>query len=261
MADWHLRELDNALTAAGWRIVDVRGSDGFRVAGEWDVQRSTKGPPITIEFCGFEESRCLPLGEAYSCRALGARGGPVRFIRKSAAWDASVLKFVALLDSGTTLGRSDFTLNYHSVNAGSAVVDVYGGQAHVVCFISFIAPNALGDLARIAIAMMGESASDHGTCAWADEPGEYRWIVDRNGGEVSVRIVTFDQTFSTKPDEAGSPFFETSCTLSQFANQIFDQMRYVRLEMEDAEYSLRWGGHPFPVDEFDELGRLLRRRV
>jgi len=258
MADWHLRDLDSALTAAGWRIVDVRGSDGFRVAGEWDIQRSTRDAPITIEFCGFDEARCLPLEQAYSCQAVGARGGPMSFTKRGPTWDSSVSKFIALLETAKVPGHSDFTLHYHSVDFKSAVVDIYGLDTHVVCFTSCLGPDALADLARLAIAMIDEPAASHGTCAWADEPGEYRWIVDRIGEEVAVRIVTFDQTFSTKPDEAGHPFFETRCSASRFASQIFDQMRYLRLEMEDGEYLHRWG-HRFPADEFDALKRLLGR--
>jgi hypothetical protein len=258
MADWHLRDLENALTAAGWRIVEVRGSDGHRIAGEWDVQRSTNYPPIPIRFDGFDELRCLPLEEAYACEAVGVRGGSIRFVQNGAVWEASVTRFVALLESSLDRGHSDFTLEYRVSDFGSAVVDVYGLETHVVCLISCIGPNALADLARIAIAMISEPASIRGTCAWADEPGEYRWIVERRGGDVSVRIVTFGQTYSTKPDEAGDPFFEARCTLTRFVNQIFDQMRYLRLEMEEDEYLRRWRS-AFPVEEYDELRRLLRR--
>jgi hypothetical protein len=53
-----------------------------------------------------------------------------------------------------------------------------------------------------------------------EEPGEYRWIMRRDGADVSLRILEFPEFFPTRPDERGRLIFETRQDLRAFARAI-----------------------------------------
>jgi hypothetical protein len=71
MADWHLQEIRNALEAKGWRIIAEHPGDDYRISATWEIERSTKKPPVFIDFEGLDDLVTLPLEQSYDCRIRG----------------------------------------------------------------------------------------------------------------------------------------------------------------------------------------------
>ena len=66
---------------------------------------------------------------------------------------------------------------------------------------------------------------DSATCAWTVgswhiSPGDYRWLLARDGDDLELRILRFPMPFSRKPDEQGELVFSTVCALRRFAVQV-----------------------------------------
>ena len=97
MAEWHLRDLRNAITRRGWTILAEHPGDDARVSGSWEVQRSTRTPPLFIDFDGFDDLRCLPMDMSYACHVRGGAG--LYFSRPGERWRADLDAFVRSLDT------------------------------------------------------------------------------------------------------------------------------------------------------------------
>ncbi len=67
MANWHLEELQNALTAKGWQVIAEWPGDDRCISGSWEIQRSTRRPTLVVDFDGLDDMQCLPLAESYAC--------------------------------------------------------------------------------------------------------------------------------------------------------------------------------------------------
>src|SRR5436190_511897 len=101
MADWHLSDLGNALTHAGWTIVEVVPGDDVRLAGSWQVQRTRLTPPLTIDFVGLDHGgRCLTMPEAYACSLREVPTHSLYFCRRGQLrrWREDLKSFVAGLN-------------------------------------------------------------------------------------------------------------------------------------------------------------------
>jgi hypothetical protein len=79
------------------------------------------------------------------------------------------------------------------------------------------------DLADAVIILL--QGAQHATCSWQDEPGQYRWLLERQGDELEIKILRFEETFSRKLDEQGERLFSTRCTLARFAVQVHGQLQ------------------------------------
>ena len=82
MAEWHLREIRNALEAKGWRIVAEHPGDERRVFATWEIERSTKKPSVFIDFEGLDDLITLPLEQSYGCNIRGHGSSGLYFSRK-----------------------------------------------------------------------------------------------------------------------------------------------------------------------------------
>jgi hypothetical protein len=97
MSEWHLEELRAALIHRGWKILTVHTGDDYAISGSWEIQRSTRVPPLFINFYGFDDDRCLPMEQAYACEVRG--GNPdLYFHRPGDKWRAKLRAFVLELD-------------------------------------------------------------------------------------------------------------------------------------------------------------------
>ena len=97
MADWHLADLDNALTAAGWQVVARHPGDERKVSALWEIQRSTRDPSLVIEFQGLDDMQCLPLSQSYACQVQGFSKQSLYFGKKGNRWKEQVADFVAAM--------------------------------------------------------------------------------------------------------------------------------------------------------------------
>ena len=100
MSQWHLRDLENALTRRGWRVAAVLPGDDYRIAATWELQRSTRRPHLLLDFDGLDKDgdHCLPLERAYGCQARDWVGASLYFCRSRARWRKELAAFVAALD-------------------------------------------------------------------------------------------------------------------------------------------------------------------
>ena len=105
MAEWHLREIRNALEARGWRIVAQHPGDDYRVSATWEIERSTKESPVFLDFEGLDDLITLPLEQSYSCRIRGHNSLGLDFGRKGAGgsrrrqkWQSDLQQFLNELD-------------------------------------------------------------------------------------------------------------------------------------------------------------------
>jgi hypothetical protein len=96
------------------------------------------------------------------------------------------------------------------------------------------------------------------TASFAEEPGEYRWRLRRVGDDrLWVRIIELSQTFSRRPDEEGKIIFDAVCRLRTFAGAVLSMSQRVLEEYSFEGYREKWGSADFPVEQQQELGRLL----
>lgn len=82
MAEWHLRELRNALEAKGWRVLAEHPGDERGLSASWEIERSTKKPSVFIDFEGLDDLITLPLEQSYACNIRGHRSSALYFSRK-----------------------------------------------------------------------------------------------------------------------------------------------------------------------------------
>ncbi|NUR94896.1 MAG: hypothetical protein HOV67_06490 [Kribbellaceae bacterium] len=112
--------------------------------------------------------------------------------------------------------------------------------------------DALGDLVRGALALARGSAEVR--FAWAEEPGEFRWILERLGEMLSVRVLWFDDgPFSSQTDERGIERLAATCDPAAFLRAIATGAAAVRDELGVDGYRRRWGEHDFPTEQLDQL--------
>lgn len=106
MPDWHLQEIRNALESRGWRFVAEHPGDDYRVSATWEIERSTKKPPVFIDFNGLDDLNTLPLEQSYGCRVHGSDSVSLYFGRKGEGgsrrrqnWRRDLRRFLDELDS------------------------------------------------------------------------------------------------------------------------------------------------------------------
>jgi hypothetical protein len=96
MAQWHLDELRDALSKKGWEVIELDGND-YDISGSWQIQRSTKTPPMHLDFQGLDDMRTLPMPCAYSCRLREHCKVSLYFSRQR-TWKACMSAFISELD-------------------------------------------------------------------------------------------------------------------------------------------------------------------
>jgi hypothetical protein len=130
------------------------------------------------------------------------------------------------------------------------------GPASVELTASYL-DDALGDLVRGALALARGATEVR--FAWAEEPGEFRWVLVRLGRSLSVRVLWFeDGPWSSVPDERGRELLAAACDPKAFWTAIANGARAVRDEMGTDGYKQRWVAHDFPSEQLDELLALER---
>lgn len=99
MAQWHLDELEQALSKRGWRLVARLQGDGYRVSVTWQLERGNDARKIFVDFDGLDDLRTLPLEQSYGCQQRGTSNS-LYFGRRGArtTWIESLEKFVGQLE-------------------------------------------------------------------------------------------------------------------------------------------------------------------
>jgi hypothetical protein len=109
--------------------------------------------------------------------------------------------------------------------------------------------DALDELCRATLAVLhGES---HAEAVFEEEPGEYRWILDRSEGRrLRIRIVN---GVITPDNPADSVIVDGECAGSEFGEILLSELRRL-LELHGEQgYLNEWIRFPFPRSRIMEL--------
>lgn len=108
------------------------------------------------------------------------------------------------------------TLHYDREFGKMTITD--GAHEYIVWHSSVLSRYALYQLAETVINLL--AGRDRATCNWEEEPGQYRWLLVRDGDDVKISILWFSEAFSRLADERGEIKFVFTCTLRRFAIQL-----------------------------------------
>lgn len=114
--------------------------------------------------------------------------------------------------------------------------------------------DAFGDLLSAAAALK-RGDSDVERFSWDGEPAESRWILERVGDDVVVKILRFDDIFKPQHDDAGRVVFETRQPLVEFVRAVTSAAAALLEEVGEDAYQEQWVEHAFPMAAFVELSR------
>ena len=107
---------------------------------------------------------------------------------------------------------------------------VHGASEATISHSTVLSRDAIGELGEAVINVL--RGVEKATCAWAEEPGEYRWVLERHGEEVRITILWFRDSFSRQEDEKGRVEFATISGLRRFALQV---KNVVQAELEEVQ--------------------------
>ena len=82
-----------------------------------------------------------------------------------------------------------------------------------------------------AVRLLLLGASD-ANCSWWNEPGEYRWLFTRQGEQILIHIVWF-QDIAGWSDEKGETVLRMECELLTFAKRLFHQLGQLKYQEGD----------------------------
>jgi hypothetical protein len=184
----------------------------------------------------------------------GATARPAASVRllPTTGWHA---RDAALLPSGETssshdlgykpLRMSEIEFEYRLVGTGWSEARFAVGDQWVGLTASYL-EDALGDL-LLAVRLLVEGDTS-ARASWAEEPGEYRWLLDRSNGLVRVRIVALADIYDDAPNEAGELIFDESCDFRAFVAATASGARRVLEQHGETGYREKWVDHPFPTE-------------
>jgi hypothetical protein len=147
--------------------------------------------------------------------------------------------------------------SYRLTGTGWAQARIADDATWVVLTVSYLS-DALGDLLE-AIGELLEGAPET-RCWWEQEPGEYRWIFRRSGGDVSLTILAVSDQHAGESDEQGRHLFGTTQPLTVLAQAIADGAAAVLHEHGEHGYKEQWVEAPFPKARLAIIRELLAAR-
>src|SRR5262245_16865611 len=94
-----------------------------------------------------------------------------------------------------------FSYQFQGTSAKAQIVD---GEQVLDMFPTYVGGDPITVLASAVIELM--RASYHGypiivRRSWENEPGEWRWVFEREQSTLKIRVLWFDQSFSKQDDE------------------------------------------------------------
>lgn len=105
MAEWHLHDLEHALTQRGWLTTDTMEAPGARkwgISGSWEIERG--GSRFVLDFEGGNGDGVVtyPMEQAYGCHIRERKDLGLYFRRPSnPAWREELTAFVTSLNDLT----------------------------------------------------------------------------------------------------------------------------------------------------------------
>lgn len=111
--------------------------------------------------------------------------------------------------------------------------------------------DALGDLVTATVAL--PRALSTVRVSWAEEPGEYRWLLERTEEQVSIRILWFDTSPGRADDAAGRCLLDASCVVTEFQRAVAEAAHALLARWGASGYRDQWVEHDFPTDALARL--------
>jgi hypothetical protein len=102
--------------------------------------------------------------------------------------------------------------SFRITGTGWAAVRIGVGGSVATPTASYLS-DALGDLIRAVRALL-EGAKE-ARASWEEEPGEYRWILQREASQVRITLLDFRDIYDESPDEDGEVLLDATCGLSE----------------------------------------------
>ena len=114
--------------------------------------------------------------------------------------------------------------------------------------------DGIGDLAASVASVLGGAPDSEAT--FAEEPGEYRWALERVGPDrLRVRI-SATRSLAAEPARGDVVILDGDCRLRTFAGQFASELERLRGLLGSEGYEERWG-HRFPAEQLAAIRRSL----
>ena len=146
-------------------------------------------------------------------------------------------------------------IDYKLVGTGWASCEVVIGFSSATITASYLG-HALEELVEAACLVM--SGEVHSEAHFWEEPGEYRWVFDKIGDGLRVRIVEFDKLWSRDPIETGKVLVDEICDIVAFGSAVLRAVDRVFDEHGLKGYAARWAQGEFPTRSVRHLRELVR---
>ena len=154
-------------------------------------------------------------------------------------------------DAGiSSLRMADVEFEYRLVGTGWSEARLAVGARWVGLTASYL-EDALGDL-LMAVRLLVEG-DQSARASWAEEPGEYRWMLELSSDILRVRILVLADIYDDLPDDAGKVVFDESCDFRAFVAAIARGARKVLEEHGEDGYRAKWVDHEFPTEHLGAL--------
>lgn len=147
------------------------------------------------------------------------------------------------------------SLKYNLEDAGWAdcEVDIDGQTATV--YASYI-DDALGGFAPGIRSLLW--GMDEARFSFADEPGEYRWILIPRDQQLHCRILLFNDFPTSMHDKYGKVILNCRCDFHEFISASLAMMTGVLAEHGVDGYLKKWVRHEYPMKELREIEALVQ---
>lgn len=142
-------------------------------------------------------------------------------------------------------------LIYELEGAGWVSARISEGSRQCELSVSYLS-DALGDMAQAAVMLLIGSREE--TFRFQDEPGEHRFILTRGDADaLTVRVLWFEDTFSSRADEFGKEVFRCECPALEFVGQVYSNLHAIVTKHGLDGYQRAWRYHEFPSEAYDAI--------
>lgn len=143
------------------------------------------------------------------------------------------------------------TITYELVGAGWSTCIVEAGEQQVKLSASYLS-DALGNLVLFALAVA--SGFHSASFGFDEEPGEYRWVAEATGANLTrLRVFEFQELWGRKPNKDGRLLLEVELKPLDLAEAVSTAADSVFERYGLKGYAERWAEHPFPERELGLL--------
>lgn len=149
--------------------------------------------------------------------------------------------------------RAVFSFEYRLVGSGWSEGTIRDDEAHATLTASHLSDALRSLLEAVALVTEGQAEA---RCSWEEEPGEYRFVLRRDGNDVALSVLGFDE-LRGRPDEEGTVIFLTRQSVLRVARVILAAAQKVLDDVGLDGYREMWVQHEFPSAALERLRRAL----